>query len=121
MRKLARGSPLTPTVGREEWASGLSVVELEGALRAPVSREVQWQVESLPGRGRRCVVLDLANVSDRDAAGLGELVRVYTLAAAVEGELWIRNPTGRARELLDLAGLFEILSTPSELACERCS
>jgi anti-anti-sigma factor len=121
MRQLARGSPLTTTVAREEWARGLSVVELEGVLRAPVSRELRWRVESLLARGRRCIVLDLANVTDLDAAGLGELVQVYTLAAAVEGELWIRNTTGRARELLDLAGLFEILSAPSPFAYERCS
>jgi anti-sigma B factor antagonist len=121
MRLVTRGSATAIAVGREEWAGGLSVLHLEGALRAPVSRDLRRRVEALLAHGRRCILLDLANVTDLDAAGLGELVRVYTLAAAPKGELWIRNSTGRIRKLLDLAGLFEILSVPSPFAYERCS
>ena len=60
-------------------------------------------------------------VTDLDAAGLGELVRVHTLADAAEGELWVRNTTGRIHELLDLAGLPDVLTRPSLFAYERCS
>jgi anti-anti-sigma factor len=108
-------------VGLEERAAGLSVLHLEGALYAPVNRDLRRRVEDLLGQGRRCILLDLANVTELDAAGLGELVGVYTLAEASKGELWIRNCTAKIRTLLDLAGLFEILTVPSPFAHERYS
>jgi anti-sigma B factor antagonist len=121
MRLITHRSATPITVGREEWLAGLSVLHLEGALRAPVSWDLRRRVEDLLARGRRRILLDLADVTHLDAAGLGELVRLYMLAAAVDGELWIRNATGRAIRLLDLAGLLEILGPPSPLAYEKCS
>jgi anti-anti-sigma factor len=121
MRLVTRGSAVPIAVGREERVEGLSVLYLEGALRAPVSLDLRRRVEALLGHGRRCILLDLANVTDLDSAGLGELVRVYRLAGAAKGELWIRNTPGRIRKLLDLAGLFEVLSVPSPFAYEKCS
>jgi anti-anti-sigma factor len=121
MRLAARESATAMAVGRQEWSTGLSILYPKGDLRAPVSPELRRRVETLLGRGRRFIVLDLSNVTDLDAAGLGELVRVHALAAAARGELWIRNTTGRTRKLLDLAGLFEILSVPSPPAYESCS
>ena len=108
-------------VGRQEWATGFSILYVEGDLRAPVSRELRRRVETLLGRGRRRILLDFGKVTGLDAAGLGELVRVHALAGAARGELGIRNTTARTRKLLDLAGLFEILSVPSPLAFESCS
>ncbi len=121
MTKPARVSALLSTVGREEWTAGLLVLHLEGPLRAPVGGDLGSRVEALLARGRRRILLDLANVTDLDAAGLGELVRVRTLAGASRGELWIRNTSGRIRELLDRAGLFELLSFRALFAYERCS
>jgi anti-anti-sigma factor len=119
---LATGEAATAmAVGRQERVTGLSILYLEGDLRAQVSLELRRRVETLLGRGSRCILLDLGSVTGLDAAGLGELVRVYTLAAAARSELWVRNTTPRARKLLDLAGLFEVLSVPSPLVYERCS
>jgi anti-anti-sigma factor len=122
MELVTSGSATAMAVGREERAAaGLSVLYLEGDLRAPVSPDLRRGVEALLLRGRRCILLDLANVTDLDAAGLGELVRVHTLAGTARGELWIRNTTQKIRKLLDLAGLFGILSEPSPFAYEKCS
>jgi anti-anti-sigma factor len=121
MRLGKRESATAMAVRPAEGATALSILYLEGDLRAPVTLELRRGVEALLRRGRRCILLDVANVTDLDAAGLGELVRVYTLAAAARSELWVRNTTPRARKLLDLAGLFEVLSVPSPLAYERCS
>jgi anti-anti-sigma factor len=121
MELVTRGSATAMAVGREEWTAGLSVLHIEGTLRAPVSRDLRRRVEALLGHGRRCILLDLENVTDLDAAGVGELVRVYTLAGASKDELWVRNCTAKIRNLLVLAGLFEILRVPSPLAYERGS
>jgi anti-sigma B factor antagonist len=55
---------------------------------------VMCQVDS------RYVVLDLAGVTAIDAAGLGSLVFLQTLAHVAGFELTLMNPTRQARELL---------------------
>ena len=98
---------------------GISVVRLGEALRTPVSVGLRKRVEALLARGRRSIALDLAGVTDLDAAGVGELVRVYTMAGAAKAGLWVENATPRAGNLLDLAGLFPFLSGPSRSAGKR--
>jgi anti-sigma B factor antagonist len=115
-RSVASGS-----VDREEWGAGLSVLHVEGPLRAPVGWDLGRQVEALLARGRRGIVVDLSNVTEVDAAGVGELVRLYTLAAAAGGELSILTRSARVRRLLGQAGLLEMLDQPSPLALTQCS
>jgi anti-anti-sigma factor len=91
---------------------------LAGSLRAPVGEELRQRVKALLGRGQRSILLDLAHVTDLDAAGVGELVHVYRLAIERRAELWIENAVRRVRHLLERAGLFEILSTGDEIALE---
>jgi anti-anti-sigma factor len=106
---------------REHSRPAVSVVRVEGSLVAPVKREVGQPVEALLADGRRSIVVDLAGVTAVDAAGVGELVQAYTLAAAGNAELWIENATGRVRTLLELAGLLEILTADADLTFEKCS
>jgi anti-anti-sigma factor len=58
-------------------------------------------------------MLDLARVSRIDAAGVGELVRAYNMTTAAGGVLRIANATTMVRELLELAGLFELMGGES--------
>jgi anti-anti-sigma factor len=58
-------------------------------------------------------MLDLARVSRIDAAGVGELVRAYNMTTAAGGVLRIVNATTMVRELLELAGLFELMGGES--------
>jgi anti-sigma B factor antagonist len=120
MTNFMNESTLRARVGREEWAGSLSVLHVQGALRAPVRADLRRRVRGLLARGRRRILLDLAKVTDLDAAGVGEIVRIYTLANAAQGDLWIENAAGRTRRLLDHAGLFDLLSMRL-LAYERCS
>jgi anti-anti-sigma factor len=99
----------------------VSVVRVEGSLLAPVKQELSRPVEALLARGRRSILVDLADVTDLDAAGVGALVHVYTLAAAGNAELWIENANGRVRTLLDRAGLLEVLTGDSAVTYEKCS
>jgi anti-sigma B factor antagonist len=106
---------------REQSRPAVSVVRVEGSLVAPVKQEVGRPVEALLASGERSIVVDLAGVTDVDAAGVGELVQAYTLAAAGNAELSIENATGRVRTLLDLAGLLEILTADADVTYEKCS
>jgi anti-anti-sigma factor len=93
------------------------IVHVEGPLRMPFSPVLRRSVRSLLRRGERRIVLDLSAVSKIDAAGVGELIRTFNMAAAVNGGLRIVNATGWVREILDRAQLFDLLS--AETAVEQ--
>jgi anti-anti-sigma factor len=109
------------TIAREQRTNGLTVLCLEGSLRAPIGPELQQRVEALLRRGDRLILLDLACIALVDAAGVGELAQLYRTAAAASAALQITRAAGMVRELLDLAGLFEPLNADSVFDYERCS
>jgi anti-anti-sigma factor len=86
------------------------IVRVEGPFRVPVSRALRRQVRALLRRGERAIVVDLAAMSRIDAAGVGELIRAFNMTAAVDGALRIANATAWVRQILELIGLFELLS-----------
>jgi len=88
-----------------------SVLEIEGTLRTPVNTGLRKRVAALLGRGERRIVLDLARLSDIDAAGIGELLRAYQATTAAGGELHIANASKRVRELLEIAGVLTLLTS----------
>jgi anti-sigma B factor antagonist len=98
------------SMSRERAQNRVSVLHLKGALRAPIGPALEHKVHALLRRGERRILLNLAEVSDLDAAGLGELVRVYNTAVAADGVLQIAHAGGRIRTLLTRVGLFELLS-----------
>jgi anti-sigma B factor antagonist len=85
------------------------IVRVEG-LRVPVSRALGREVRALLRCGARAIVVDLAEVSRIDAAGVGELVRAFNMTAAVDGALRIDNASAWVRQILELTGLFDLLS-----------
>src|SRR5262245_10032099 len=89
-------------------------LELKGTLRAPVSAGLRHRVAVLLSRGQRRIVLDVRGLSDIDAAGVGELVRIFNMTAAAGGTLRIVCPQKWVRELLRVAGLLTRLAPPVE-------
>ena len=67
-----------------EHGTQVSVLEVEGTLRAPMNRELGHRVEALLCRGERRVVLDLVRLTDIDAAGVGELVGAFNMTNEAE-------------------------------------
>jgi anti-anti-sigma factor len=88
----------------------MRVVRCEGSLRVPISRVLRRQVRVLLLRGERRIVLDLTGIPVIDAAGIGELVRVFNMSAAADGQLRIVNATRWVRQILDFVGLYELLT-----------
>ena len=93
-----------------------TVLHLEGALLAPVDCGLRSQVRELLGKGERQILLDLSHVSDVDAAGVGELVRVHNTTAAAGGVLRVEHARGHVREVLTRVGLYELLHADSKVA-----
>jgi anti-anti-sigma factor len=96
-------------IGRASCALDVCVLDLEGALRAPLTSELPQKVQTLLRRGSRTIVLDLTGVSSIDAAGIGQLVRLYNVTAAAHGVLRIVHVGARVRELLQRVALLELL------------
>jgi anti-anti-sigma factor len=88
----------------------MRVVRLQGCLRVPISRVLRRQVRVLLLRGERRIVVDLTEIPAIDAAGIGELVKVFNMSAAADGQLRIVNATRWVRQILEFVGLFELLS-----------
>lgn len=93
-----------------------SVLHVRGALRAPRHGDLRHEVRARLGRGDRGIVLDLARVPSIDAAGVGELVRAYNMTTAADGVLRVVHPTPWVREILERAGLFDLLSASRKAA-----
>jgi len=91
-------------------AEDVCVIYLEGVFRAPLTGKLRHDVLSLLRGGARTIVLDLARVSKIDAAGIGQLVRAYNVTVAAGGVLQITRATALVREVLQLVGLFRLLS-----------
>lgn len=88
------------------------VIHVEGPLRAPVSNGLRHAIGSLVDNAgpAAAVVLDLADISEIDAAGVGELVYLYNRVTESNGTLRIVNPTRYVRHVLARVGLLELLT-----------
>jgi anti-anti-sigma factor len=102
-----------------EQGTQVSVLQIEGTLRAPMNAELRHRVEALLCRGERQVVLDLVQLTDIDAAGVGELVGAFNVTTAAGGTLRIARANRRVRYLLDITGVSSVLSAESETRLER--
>lgn len=91
-------------------SDGAAMLRIEGPLRAPVDQELRSRVLGLLHSGERRIVLDLAGVPRIDAAGVGELVRVYRMAIAANGACRVVHATAWVREVLERVGLFALLT-----------
>jgi anti-anti-sigma factor len=91
--------------GTEPWT-----VQVEGKLQAPVNSELSQRVEAALARGERRVLLNLSRLADIDAAGIGELVRIFNMTRAVGAVLQVAHASRYVKRLLDITGLHTPLS-----------
>lgn len=96
-----------PTIG--DISQPAAIVRVEGRLQAPVAEHVRRRVAALLRQGERRILLDMGSLSDVDAAGIGELAGVFTMANAASGTLRIAGAGKRLRRLLHTVGLLGLL------------
>jgi anti-sigma B factor antagonist len=97
----------------------LCTVYIDGALIVPVNPDLLTKVRAFLRGGNRSILLDLSSVPFIDAGGIGELVRAYDIASAMDVALRIAHATDRVRELLERVGLFDLLSAPGNTGTLR--
>jgi anti-anti-sigma factor len=80
------------------------VVVVRGEMEPSTAPELETVLTGLADRGRRSVVLDLAECDFVDAAGLRVIAQGAARLAWCGGTLSVRSPSGVVRRLLDLVG-----------------
>lgn len=86
------------------------IVRVRGDLVTPVNPELGRIIDERILRGDRRVLLDLSGVRDIDAAGVGELVRAYTIVKTAGGALRVTHANKYVRRLLEISGLYTLLT-----------
>lgn len=88
---------------QERTVNGVIVLDLRGdVLAGEGDRLLRETVERLVEDGHSQIVLNLADVTHVDSAGLGELVRCYASVSRKNGELKVMNLTQRVHDLLSI-------------------
>lgn len=83
---------------------GDGVVEVAGELDIRTCEELE-RVAGVPADLGERVVLDVSKLTFCDSTGLAGLVRLHKRAIANGGQLVLRSPVPRVRNLLTLTGL----------------
>lgn len=106
----SEASPRSATVCRGPCSTHSCVLYVEGPLRSPITCDLRVSVRNALQQGKRRLVLDLKHVSQIDAAGIGELMRAYNMTVAAEGVLRIQNTPPWIQQVLELVGVFSVLT-----------
>jgi anti-sigma B factor antagonist len=102
---------------QERVMDGIALVDLTGEVSVEARRVLPESVAALLRQGVCRVVLNLANVTRLDAAGLGAILRVRKLTRAVGGDVKLVVRVAAMHQLLirtNLWPLFEVFQSEAE-------
>lgn len=92
--------------------NGITVLEIEGRIvLGEESNSFREKVKSLLASGKRQIVLNMAQVSYIDSAGLGTLVATFHSARSQGATLKLANLGSKFREVLQVTKLMTVFDT----------
>jgi len=87
----------------------VSIVDLNGKITLGESSGVlRDELNSLLAMGRKSIIVNMANVTYIDSAGLGELVGKYTTATNQGGSIKLLHLQNKMKDLLQITKLHTI-------------
>lgn len=92
----------------------VTLIEVSGRIDSMNAGDLGAVLSEEIARGRRHIVLDLAQVSYMSSAGLRELVAAYRKLQDLSGDLRLAQPSSRVQDVLEMSGLdtiFQIFPT----------
>jgi len=124
-RRLAPGTEITmikcrPEKGERRMSinaktrevDGVTIIDISGKITlGAASAELRGFVTEALAKGSKKIVLNLADVSYVDSAGLGELVSAYTTVKNAGGTLKLLNITKKVSDLLVITKLVTVFDT----------
>lgn len=97
---------------KERVVEGVSVLDLSGKIvLGEGDIQVKDRIKGLLGDGQKRILLNLADVSYIDSAGLGSLISSYATVKREGGQLKLVNLTKRVRDLLAITKLITVFDT----------
>ncbi len=96
----------------ERSAGNVTVLDISGQITlSQGDQQFKDKINSLVHEGRCNILVNLANVTHVDSAGLGELVAAYTTVTKAGGSMKLLNLTRRLHDLLAITKLLTIFDT----------
>src|SRR5215471_7420679 len=96
---------------------GVTVVDLNGRITlGEGSIILRDTVRDLLSKGRKNILLNLANVTYIDSSGIGELVSAFTSVRNQQGELKLLKLTKKVHDLLQITKLYTVFDVKDEEA-----
>jgi anti-sigma B factor antagonist len=87
----------------------VSIIDLSGRLTmGEACAAIRDEIHDEIGHGTRKILLNLADVSYIDSAGLGELTAAFTSMKNRDGRLKLLNLTRRIHDLLQITKLYTV-------------
>ncbi len=96
----------------ERSAGNVTVLDLSGQITFTQGDQLfKDKIHSLVHQGHKSILVNMANVTHVDSAGLGELVSAYTTLARAGGSMKLVNLTKRLTDLLTITKLLTVFDT----------
>lgn len=106
----------------ERSVDGVTILDVTGHVTLnDGADQVRDKVKEVLADGKRRVVINLAQVSYMDSAGLGELVQAYSTVTKSGGALKLSGPTKRLRDLLVITKLATVFESHDDEAAAVAS
>jgi anti-sigma B factor antagonist len=97
---------------KERVVDGISLLDLSGKIvLGEGDLVVKDRIKGLLADGQRRILLNLADVSYIDSAGLGSLISSYATVKREGGQLKLVNLTKRVQDLLAITKLITVFDT----------
>jgi anti-sigma B factor antagonist len=97
---------------RERAVDGVTVLDLSGKIvLGEGDVHIRDRIKDLLADGQRRILLNLADVSYIDSAGLGTMISAYATVKREKGQLKLMNVTTRVKDLLAITKLITVFDT----------
>jgi anti-sigma B factor antagonist len=98
-------------ISRRE-VGNVTILDLSGRLTSTDGAgRLKEKVTSLIFEGQKNIILNLANLTYMDSAGLGEMVACHSTATKSGGAVKLANTTGRLKDLLSITKLVTVFDS----------
>ena len=87
----------------------ITIVDLSGQIKLGEGSSVLREtVKDLLGKGRKKILLNLADINYIDSSGVGELVSAFTSVRNQGGELKLLHLTKKVHDILQITKLYTV-------------
>lgn len=91
-------------------STGTALIKIVGEMDIYSSPQLKDKTASLFLQGTKNIILDLSSLRFVDSIGIGVIVAALMRAKEKGGKLAIVNPTASVERLMNIVGLFQLLT-----------